>query len=445
MNSKYIFQNKRIYLLLVSICMTSALFAQQELGTHLLRDVWQVNRTNPAIFPDKNIIVGLPGIYNNLNIENITYNDLFISENGVTKLDIDNAILKLEADNQIRENLEIETVSLALRFGNVWLSVGHNIKFNAFIDYPKTFPQLIWQGNAQFIGQNVDFSTNLQLFGYNEFAFGAAFALTENITIGGKFKWLSGFGDVSTDRTKLNLLTEEEAYALTLDADFRVNSTGSIEYNGLRDITIDYNLNDFDGGQLFNQNNGTAFDFGVYAKFGKLDLAASVLDLGGKINWEEDPQNFSLNGTYAYQGLDIAKDILDDSATINNAIDSLFELYDFTETHNAYSTKLPVRYYLSATYQLNDTWRFGGMIYGENYRGESFPGVAVSSNMQLLSWLNLGASYAFRSETFDNLGINATAKLGPVQVFSMTDNILSALKPKDSHSANVRVGLNLLF
>ncbi|MFN7118706.1 MAG: DUF5723 family protein [Saprospiraceae bacterium] len=436
---------KNLFFIIIIITVITPAFAQQELGTHLLRDVWQVNRTNPAIFPDQKLIIGLPGVYNNLNINNITYNDLFTTENGQTKLNVDNAILKLDANNQIRENLEVETVSLAFRLGKFWLSAGHSIKFNAYIDYPKTLPQLIWQGNAQFLGQNVDFSTNLQLFGYNEFAFGAAIPLTENITIGGKLKWLSGFGDVSTDRTKLNLLTEEEAYALTLDADFRVNSTGSIEYNGLRDITINYDINDFDGAQLFNQNNGVAFDFGVYAKFGKLDLAASVLDLGGKINWEEDPQNFSLMGSYAYQGLDIAKDVIEDSTTINNAIDSLFELYDFTETNNAYSTSLPLRYYLSASYQLNDTWRFGGMIYGENYRGESFPGVAVSGNMQLLSWLNLGASYAFRSETFDNLGVNATAKLGPIQLFSMTDNILSALKPKDSHSANVRVGLNLLF
>lgn len=291
----------------------------------------------------------------------------------------------------------------------------------------------------------MDFGTNLQLFGYNEFAFGAAFPITENITIGGKFKWLSGFGDVSTDRTKLNLLTDDVAYALTLDADFRVNSTGNIRYDGLRDITVDYDLNDFNGAQLFNQNTGVAFDLGVHAKFGKLDLAASVLDLGGTINWKEDAQNFSLIGTFAYQGLDIARDVLEDSTTVESAIDSLFALYDFTETSNSYSTSLPVRYYLSATYQLNDTWRFGGMIYGENYRGESFPGVAVSGNMQLLSWLNLGASYAFRSETFDNLGLNATAKLGPVQVFGMTDNIITALNPKNSNSANLRLGLNLLF
>lgn len=433
---------------LLAILLTSLslhIFAQQELATHLLRDVWQVNKTNPAIFPDHKLIIGLPGVYNNLNANNLTYNDLFTQENGKTVLDIDNAILKLEADNQIRENLEVETVSLAFKLGKLWLSAGHSIKFNAFMDYPKTLPQLIWQGNAQFLGQNVDFSTNMQFFGYNEFAFGAAFPLTENIMIGGKFKWLSGFGDISTDRTKLNLFTDDVAYELSLDADFRVNTTGSIQYNGLRDLTIDYNFNDFKGDQLFSQNTGTAFDLGVYAKFGKLDLAASVLDLGGKINWEKDVQNFSLQGTYDYRGLDIAKDVLEDSTTIESAIDSLFALYDFTETNNTYSTKLPVRYYLSASYQLNDTWRFGAMLYSETYREENFPGVAVSGNMQLLSWLNLGASYAFRSETFDNLGINATAKVGPVQVFSMTDNIISALRPKDSHSANVRVGLNLLF
>lgn len=427
------------------LCVGFQLLAQQELGTHLLRDVWQANRTNPAIFPDQHFIIGLPGVYNNLNVSNVTYNDLFVKRNGENVLDIDNAILKLKADNQIRENLEVETVSLAFKLGKIWLSAGHNIKFNAYMDYPKTLPQLMWQGNAQFIGQNVDFSTNFQLFGYNEFAFGVGIPLTPNITLGGKFKWLSGFGDVSTDRTKLNLFTDSVAYALNLDADFRVNATGSIQYNGYRDLTIDYNFNEFKGSQLFNQNNGVAFDLGIYAKFDKLDLAASVLDLGGTIHWEEDVQNFTLNGTYPYQGLDIARAVLEDSTTINSAIDSLLNLYAFTETHQTYSTKLPLRYYLSASYRLSDVWRVGAMIYGENYRGENFPGVAVSGNMQLLSWLNLGASYALRSKTFDNLGVNATLRLGPLQVFSVTDNIISALKPKDSHSANVRVGANLLF
>jgi hypothetical protein len=360
-------------------------------------------------------------------------------------LDIDNAIAELEDDNRIRENLEVETISLAIRLGDVMLSAGHSTKFNAFLNYPKTLPQLIWQGNAQFIGQNVDFGSDLQLFGYNEFFLGAALNINKNLTIGARAKWLSGFGDVSTDRTRLNLLTEEEAYRLTLDADFRVNSTGSIAYDGFRDFTVNYDFASFEGEQLFNQNNGIAFDLGAHLQLGRLDLAASVLDLGGTINWEENVQNFTLNGTFPYQGLDVAQDILNDEENLGNAIDTLLETYEFVETQETYTTDLPLRYYLSGSYQLNDTWRLGGMLYNETYRDETFTAAAVGANVQLFSWLNAGATYAFRSERFDNLGVNTNMQFGPVQLITMTDNLLSALRPQDTNSANVRVGLNLVF
>ncbi|MDX1942977.1 MAG: DUF5723 family protein, partial [Saprospiraceae bacterium] len=346
---------------------------------------------------------------------------------------------------KIRENLELETLSLGIRFGKTFLSIGHSVKFNAFLDYPKTLPQLIWQGNAQFLGQNVDFSSDLQLFGYNEFYLGAAFQITENLSIGGRAKWLSGFGDISTDRQKLNLYTNDEAYQLALDADFRLNSTGSIHYNGFRDLTVSYDFASFKGDQLFNQNNGVAFDMGAHLKLGNLDFAASVLDVGGKINWEEDVQNYSLNGIYEYKGLDVAQDLLEDETNLGNALDTLLEIYDFVETNNTYSTQLPLRYYFSGSYQLNETWRFGGLFYNETYRNESFPAVAVGANIQLFKWFNAGASYAFRSERFDNFGVNTNMQFGPIQIITMTDNLLSALRPKDSNSANVRVGINLIF
>lgn len=437
---------KNIFVFLFSLAIILPLKAQEELGTHLLRGTWQANKTNPALLPEGKFIIGLPGIYNNLNITNITYNDLVIEDaNGDPVLDINNAIAQLESDNRIRENLEVETISLAARFGDLMVSFGHSTKFNAFLNYPKTLPQLIWQGNAQFIGQNVDFGSDVQLFGYNEFFLGAAVNVTRNLTIGARAKWLSGFGDVSTDRTRLNLLTAEEAYQLTLDADFRVNSTGSIEYDGFRDFTVNYDFANFEGNQLFNQNNGLAFDLGAQLRLGRLDLAASVLDLGGTINWEKDVQNFSLNGTFPYQGLDVAQDILDDKESLGNAIDTLLKTYELVETRETYATDLPLRYYLSGTYQLNDTWRIGGMFYNETYRNETFTAAAIGGNVQLASWLNVGATYAFRGEKFDNLGVNTNMQFGPVQLITMTDNLLSALRPKDSNSANVRVGLNLIF
>lgn len=437
---------KKIFIIIFSILIILPLTAQEELGTHLLRGTWQANKTNPALLPEGKFIIGLPGVYNNLTFTNITYNDLVIEDaDGKAILDIDNAIGELGTNNLIRENLEVETISFAVRLGDLMLSAGHSVKFNAFLNYPKTLPQLIWQGNAQFIGQNVDFGSDLQLFGYNEFFVGGALKVTPHLTIGARAKWLSGFGDISTDRTKLNLLTEEEAYQLSVDADFRLNSTGSIEYDGFRDFTVNYDFASFKGEQLFNQNNGLSFDLGAQLQLGKLDLAASVIDLGGFINWEEDVQNYALDGVYEFRGLDVAQNILDDNESLGNALDTLLETYDFVETNQTYSTDLPLRYYFSGSYQLNETWRFGGILYNETYRDETFTAAAVGANIQLFSWFNAGATYAFRGEKFDNLGVNTNMQFGPIQLITMTDNLLSALRPKDANSANVRVGLNLVF
>ncbi len=437
---------KTILLFILTLSLSGGVAAQQELGTHLMRGTWQAAKTNPAMFPQRHFVVGLPGVYNNLNISNITYNDLVsLDETGQPFLDINRAISKLESKNQIRENLEVESLSLGLQAGKFFLSAGHSVRFNAFINYPKTLPQLIWQGNAQFIGQQVNFSSDLQLFGYNEFFVGSAFKLNQRLAIGARAKWLNGFGDISTDRTRLSLFTDEEAYQLSLDADFRINSTGLIRYNGLRNIAVDYDFANFKAEQIFTRNTGVAFDLGAYWSNQKFDLAVSVLDLGGRIQWREQVQNYSLNGLYEYRGLDIAPDLLADSARLGNALDTLLAIYNFTESYNGYATRLPVRFYLSAAWQLNETWRLSGLFYNETYRGETFPAVAAGVNAQLFSWLNVGATYAFRNGRFDNLGVNTNLQFGPLQLITMTDNLLSALRPKDSNSANVRVGLNLFF
>ncbi len=440
------YKMKKILLVLIAVSVGMGVMAQQELGTHLMRGVWQANKTNPALLPEARFVIGLPGVYNGLSIENITYSDLVTpDDNGGYILNIDNVIARLDDRNRIREHLEVETFSIGMRFGKVLISAGHSVQFNAFINYPKTLPQLIWQGNSQFLGQRVDFSTDLQLFGYNTFFAGAALPLTQNITIGARAKWLNGFGDISTDRTRLGLFTDEEAYQLTLDADFRLNSTGSIQYDGLRNLAVNYEFGSFSTQDLLTRNQGLAFDLGLQWQLDKLDIAASVLDLGGIIRWKDGVQNYSLNGVYEFTGLDVAPAIVNKEGEVGNAIDTLLNLYDFVETNNAYTSRLPLRYYLSGTYQLNDTWRLGGMIYSETWRGETFPAAAVGANVQLFDWLNAGATYAFRNEHFNNLGVNTTMQFGPLQIITMTDNLLSALRPKDSNSANVRVGLNLLF
>ena len=151
------------------------------------------------------------------------------------------------------------------------------------------------------------------------------------------------------------------------------------------------------------------------------------------------------DGVYEYQGLEVAQEIFEDSTELGSIIDTLKSIYTPVTSNNKFSSALPMQFYLSGGYQLTDDLHLGALFYSEFFRGNSYPAFALSGSYQLFTAIQVGAIYAIRNQTFDNLGVNAVIKLGPVQIVAATDNILTAFNPKDSHSANVRLGLNLVF
>ncbi len=427
-------------------CLFQTAFAQQEMGLFLLEDAWQSNQLNPAFFPKSHkIVVGLPGLYSNSFISNVTYGDLEeTDENGNTVLNANKGIAQLEEVNFLRENAHTQSFSLGLNLGAWKFSFGHALNFGAYIKYPKTLAQLIWEGNAQFIGQEIGFAPDFQVSAYHEWSLGTAYDITENITIGGRLKYLSGVGDASNEGDQLDLFTDEVAYDLTLNADYVINSTDFVAYNGLSDIALNSNFGNLSAEDLFSSNNGLAFDVGINAHFGKFQVAASLLDIG-EITWEEGAQNYSLTGTRAFQGIDVLDDILDNNPDFPSIIDSLEQVYEPEETFNSYSTRLLNRGYAHLSYQLNDRWKVGTTFYTASLRGESFTAIGIGTTGQLYDWLTIGANYSYRHESYDNLGLNAHFTLGPLQVLAATDNIITAFNFKDANNANFRVGLNLLF
>ncbi|MEN0006396.1 MAG: DUF5723 family protein [Bacteroidota bacterium] len=434
----------KLLLILGGLLLGNSLLAQQELGLHFMRDTWQASYTNPALIPTTKFNIGLFGLSNNFLTENITFDQAIRDgEGGKRILDVNAVIDNLDDNsNIIREQLNIETLNLGLSFGRFTLGLGHAIRFHGYMDYPKALPQLIWEGNAQFIGQEVQFAPEVQLTAYNEFAASLALELSPMLTVGGRVKFLTGIADASSSGNDLRLLTDDDIYQLRLNGNYVVNSSGAIDYDGFDEFTFELNEDSFD--EFFSSNTGWAFDLGLNAKFGRLDVAVSLLDIGS-ITWDENVTNYQVVTPSEFTGIDVAQDILDDSETIGSVIDSLRDQYEVLETSESYSTTLPRRLYLSVGYQFSDVWHFGGLFYNERYREQRFSSFALSANAQLLSWLRLGATYAIRNETFDNLGLNAVVKLGPVQLFATTDNIITAFNLTDSNSSHGRIGLNLAF
>ena len=100
--------------------------------------------------------------------------------------------------------------------------------------------------------------------------------------------------------------------------------------------------------------------------------------------------------------------------------------------------------YLSGTYQLNEKLKLGALFYNENGGLDvSYTGFAVNATYQLLKQIQLGGTLGLRNGSFSNLGMHFVAQLGPVQLFGVTDNIISAFRPYDSKNANGRLGINI--
>ena len=438
---------QKLFALGALLCFCHLLIGQ-DLTTPLMTGSWQSTFSNPALIaklPGK-ITVGLPGAYNDLFVENFTYNDLLVEEDGRTFLDANQAIALLEDQNQIRDDIDFESVGIAIK-GKRWsFGLHHRLRYQAGVEFPKTLAQVVWEGNAQFIGQTVDIAPQFQVFGYHELGLTAAFQLSEKLSIGGRFKYLSGVSDASTvPGGKLMLTTDSEAYDLTLDQDYTINSSGGFEYNGLEGIETDFDFANVTFDNLLGKNTGIGFDIGAQLDLGKIRLQAAALDLGAQIDWKDNVRNYRLEGNEAFTGLDVLQDLLDDSTSFAGILDTLEMQFEPTETNLAYSTDIGTRFLIGGELDVNEKLTLGALLFYQDRPLVSEPSVALSGRYRLMNSLIAGATYSYRAGSAANIGLNLTAGFGPVRLLLATDNIITAIQPKDSNRANVRIGLSLSF
>lgn len=434
-------------LLYAFLFFTTGLSGQQELGIFFQDKAWQNNRLNPAFFPkNKKVIIGLPGIYNDAFVSGFTIDDIeTTNEEGQKILDINRAISFMDASNTLLGTASVETISFGFRSKKWHFNFGHAVNFQGIADYPKSLAQLIWEGNSQFIGQDVPFDTDFQVMGYHEWSLGLAFDVADNISVGGRIKYLSGIGVTTTDpdRKALSLFTDEETYALRLTSDFVVNNAGFLDFNGFSDIRFDAGAGDFNADQLFSSNNGLAFDLGIRGQISNWEFSASVLDIGA-IDWEDEVTNYTLSGVTDYAGLDILEDITDDDADFPAILDSLEQIYNPIETSRAFTTDLINRGYGYVAYR-GGWWKVGATAHFSRWRDQTFTAFGFGVQGQITDWLSLGTLYSYRYESFDNLGLNAHVAIGPAQLLLATDNIITAFDIRKTNTATFRLGLNLAF
>lgn len=432
-----------IPILLSGIALPLWLNAQQELGLFYMQDLFQSQEINPAFAAErKGLTVALPSLYFNLDLP-VAYNDVVEqNEDGDNIISIDKLLAESASEDRLLSHVHLQTLGAGFNLLGWRWSVQHQVKLNEFLEYPREMLDIGWNGNAAYIGQTVPIGPEFQLVAHNEFSLAAAKKLGK-LGIGVRAKYLTGIGDASTSRTDATLFTSDDVYQLELTTDYQVNSSAFVRIEEIDDVEVD--IDNYDWEDVITSNAGWGLDIGLtYDLTEKLQLSASVMDIG-QIQWDEQVENYTSQGTTSYDGLFFEDIFNTDSLDFQDAIDTLDAIFEFEETNNSYSTDLPMRLYLGGQWSLNEQLSLGAVFLLESFRERNFYGFSVGGDFQPLSWLTVGGSYAWRYERFDNLGLRVGVTLGPVQFYALTDNIIGAIRPDEAASGNGRIGLNLDF
>jgi Family of unknown function (DUF5723) len=126
-------------------------------------------------------------------------------------------------------------------------------------------------------------------------------------------------------------------------------------------------------------------------------------------------------------------------------LDTVQQIFQFTESEEEYTTALPRKIYLNTNYEFSNKLALAATYYHELYRGRNFQAFGIGAQYQLNKFLAFGLSYNVRNESYFNIGMNLVARTGPVQLFLSTDNVAVAFQPLNNDNVNARIGLNLIL
>jgi outer membrane protein OmpA-like peptidoglycan-associated protein len=445
----------RKILLLSIMLMVGSLFAQTNLTFYNFRTVGQSYFLNPALPSRQAFTLGLFDNYTHLYLPGITAYDIFRNdETG------DQTLKKIiDDDNYNFKNMqiyqEVNPLFFGFRIKKNYITFGIQNSLNHNISLPKDLLSVVYYGNASsgnLFGKDIKISDlQIELSATSSAYLGYTRDVNEKLTIGIRGKYIAGLYHAQMLKNITTLTTdsgENNAYRITASTDYEMRAAG---YDRIDGIMNQANLDPVAVARdYFTKPVGSGFsiDLGVnYRVSNRLSLSGSVVDLG-YINWKET-KSYSKNATFVWEGFRTNDPSQIDSTELNNIKDSLSELFKPNESSNVgYRTSLNPKVYFGLQYNLYRSGSVGLVGYGEMWKEKFYPGASVSFTQRFWRILDLRLNYNIYREQYKNVGVGLAMSIGPILVYTATDNILGwapldgTLK-LDAHYTNFRFGVNL--
>ncbi len=372
---------------------------------------------NPGLENKNRLFIGVPALSGiNINYQNKAFGLVDLFEKGTDfNANLDRVINDMEDDDFLRLQTKIDVVDFGFKtkIGN--FSAGIYSETNFYMDYPVEALKLFRFNGTNYIGDNLSFE-NVNIEAQGHIAAHVGFQkrfLDDKLSVGFRYKRLFGLAHAYTENLDVGISRID-------NFNLNINTNATIRTSSVVDV---------DGKSFSTENVGNAIDFGAtYQLTDKITLGASVIDLGS-ITWKNDLVNYTASGSYNYSGLNVdlnADDPFDDS--FDRIIDELEEELNFGEdtVTNSYKTELPTRVMLSGTYQLTKKSSFIGVYNLQTVRRNAIHNFSanyyyqMSRNFQVMSSLNINGVQP-------KFGAGFAARLGYIQVYMMTDNLIQSI------------------
>ncbi len=469
---------KNISIIIILSIGISSFSYSQRLTSYWMQHLPQSNSLNPAKQSGCKFFLEFPSLPNadlNLNHSGFTMNDFFKPLPNVEDsfmIDLDGIEKALHDKNKLSLEAQLSIVNFGLRLKNgLNINAGINYKLSEYFQYPKSLIE-IRRGNYRANGTPLVFNFKQNLNLIREIYIGASKTINENLTLGAKLKYYSGYVNIKTNKLNIDWYTKrDDMWDWKFNSDFDIKTASVIPWEFTRDSAgfIDgIKIEDIDQHKkelIFPKNTGLGLDAGIeYTFFNKLRLSASVIDFG-YIKWKTNPKIISQKGDFDFNGIDIAKYLRDpnkdDNDNIgkkigNDMLDSIRNFFNPNIKEESYLTSMNSKLYLGANMKITN-WLDGGFL----YRGVFFNKSAISSytfslNANFFKAWSYALSYSIMNGAATNLGMGLACKIGPLQAYIISDNLALPLwaltdnkffdkRLRNTKSFNVSFGLNIII
>jgi len=417
------YQMKFKYLLLSLLFIpVTGIQAQSELSGYFMNNTGVDLYLNPAKTTDARLSWVLPSGYYGHGINGSSILKMF-RKGGISSSRLTD---DLKSQNSMLFGGQLSLFGFNYSQDNFSIQFGQNLKGYIQTDYNFALVDMILNGNAGYIGQNVNIGPYLDMLGYNEIYLGGSYTFG-NLRLGAKIKKLNGIGNLYTPQNTFAIYTDDKIYELSFTNKYHIYTNA---YSDSWDSAWQ--------SLKFWGNNGWSFDFGIEANINdQFKVSATLLDMGS-IRWKNNPSKIISEGNFEFTGINL-DGLFTDTISVFD-FDTIGNLFNFDVIKEAYRSPLPVQLYLGFQYFPTEQWEVNALYYDRFSAGRSHPAFMVMGKYKPSEYFHAGMSYTINRYSYFNVGLTAELHAKWFHAFIAMDNITDIFTPLSSDYFNIRMG-----